>query len=131
HPNESRKITIPEEPLMVRADRGLIKLAIENLISNAWKFTSKAKEPAIEFGMKDIDGQKTFFIRDNGAGFDMRFINKLFGAFQRLHTSLDFSGTGIGLATVKRIMLKHGGEIWAEAKVNEGATFYFRLPKNY
>ncbi len=126
-PDEKRNLIVPNEKNMVYGDPGLLKLALENLVANAWKFTSKSKNPTIEFGTTKIDGQKVYFIRDNGAGFDMRFKDKLFGAFQRLHSAIDFAGTGVGLATVKRIILKHGGEIWAEGKVNEGATFYFRL----
>ena len=111
----------------VIADRPLLRIALENLIGNAWKFTGKAPSPKIEFGISGENGQRTFFVRDTGAGFDMAYANKLFGAFQRLHTIAEFNGTGIGLATVQRIIHRHNGRIWAEAKVDEGATFYFTL----
>lgn len=113
--------------LMARVDVPLIRIALENLLSNAWKFTGRQKEALIQFDAREQDGTRTFFIRDNGAGFDMTYINKLFGAFQRLHDNKEFPGTGIGLATVQRIVQKHGGRIWAESAINAGATFYFTL----
>ncbi len=106
------------------ADRRLVAIAVENLLGNAWKFTAKRSEPRIEFG---LDGDGTFFVRDNGAGFDMAHADKLFGAFQRLHRQTDYEGTGIGLATVQRVVQKHGGRIWAEAALDRGATFFFTL----
>ncbi len=102
-------------------------IALENLIDNAWKFTGRQKEPQIEFGATLKDEKNVFFIRDNGVGFDMAYAHKLFGAFQRLHTSDEFPGTGIGLATVQRIIHRHGGKIWAESEVGKGAVFYFTL----
>ena len=101
---------------------------MENLLGNAWKFTSKTNDPKIEFGRTTQGGEPAYFIRDNGAGFDMRYAGKMFGAFQRMHTTAEFAGTGIGLATVQRILHRHKGRIWAESKVGSGATFYFTLP---
>jgi PAS domain S-box-containing protein len=109
------------------ADRNLITIVLTNLISNAEKFTSKTDHPLIEFGKTKINGESPFFIRDNGAGFDMSFAKNLFGAFQRMHKQSEFPGTGIGLSTVQRIINRHGGKVWAEAKINQGATFYFTL----
>jgi PAS domain S-box-containing protein len=114
--------------LITRGDPQLLKIMLENLINNAWKFTSKRTDAYIEVGAQDDPGGRIFFVRDNGAGFDMAFVNKLFGAFQRLHSMNEFPGTGIGLATVQRIINRHGGSIWAEGAVDEGATFFFTLP---
>jgi PAS domain S-box-containing protein len=108
-------------------DDRLLGVVLENLLGNAWKFSRDTPKACIEFGCSRESGQSIFFVRDNGAGFDMAFASKLFGVFQRLHTSNEFEGTGIGLATVQRIIGRHGGRIWAEAKVGEGATFYFTL----
>jgi light-regulated signal transduction histidine kinase (bacteriophytochrome) len=98
------------------------------LLINAWKFTSKQPRSNIEFGITTINEQEAYYVRDNGAGFDMAFAKKLFGAFQRLHPEKEFPGTGIGLATVQRIIHRHSGKVWAEADVGKGATFYFTLP---
>lgn len=116
-----------EPQLKVRGDVDLIGALMQNLLANAWKFTSKKEFTQIHFGATVKDGQTVFFIRDNGAGFDMAYAEKLFGTFQRLHTEADFKGTGVGLATVRRITHLHGGEVWAEGAVNQGATFYFTL----
>jgi PAS domain S-box-containing protein len=113
--------------LQAQGDAGLLRAALENLLGNAWKFTANQSHAQIEFGATQRDGQKIFFVRDNGAGFDMTYANKLFGAFQRLHDTNEFPGTGIGLATVQRIINRHNGTIWAEAAVGQGATFYFTL----
>lgn len=113
--------------LTVRGDARLLRIALENLLGNAWKFTSKGAQPRIELGVEKRDGMPTYYVRDNGAGFDMAYANKLFAPFQRLHTAEEFPGTGIGLATVQRIVRKHGGRIWAEGTLNQGAAFYFTL----
>jgi light-regulated signal transduction histidine kinase (bacteriophytochrome) len=113
--------------LQANGDESLLRLVLDNLLRNAWKFTAKKPKPQIEFGFTD-QPQPAFFVRDNGAGFDMNFADKLFGVFQRLHPATDFPGTGIGLATVQRIVNRHGGRVWASAAVNQGATFFFSLP---
>ena len=108
-------------------DARLLGIVLENLLRNAWKFTGKRLNGKIEFGIDQNNGTPVYFIRDNGAGFDMTYASKLFGVFQRLHDMTEFKGTGIGLATVQRIIRRHGGQVWAEGKVEEGATFYFTL----
>ena len=113
--------------MVVKGDVRLLQVALENLLGNAWKFTSKQAQARIEFGCQEIDGSLTYFIKDNGAGFDMTYADKLFGAFQRLHPTYEFEGTGIGLVTVQRIIHRHGGRIWAEGEVDKGAVFYFTL----
>ncbi len=115
------------EGARARGDRRLLEVALQNILANAWKFTRKQPHPRIEFGMREGNGANVFFIRDNGAGFDMAYAGKLFGAFQRLHAQGEFEGHGIGLATVQRIIRRHGGRIWAEGKVGDGATFSFTL----
>ncbi|MFN8300140.1 MAG: PAS domain S-box protein [Chitinophagales bacterium] len=109
-------------------DKTLMRQVLVNLLSNAVKYSSRNPSPKIIFGKKETDGQVIFFVKDNGAGFDMRYAGKLFQMFQRLHTSREFDGTGVGLAIVQRIVQKHGGKVWAEGKVDDGATFYFSLP---
>jgi PAS domain S-box-containing protein len=109
-------------------DPRLMKVVLENLLNNAWKFTSKQEFARIEFGLRDDPTEeRIYFVRDNGAGFDMAYVNKLFGAFQRLHTNSEFPGIGIGLAIVQRIINRHGGRVWAEGEVDKGAAFYFTL----
>jgi PAS domain S-box-containing protein len=123
-----RKVdVIIQEGLETRGDAGLLGAALENLLSNAWKFSSKNPQARIEFGAQDINGELVYFVRDNGAGFDMAYADKLFGAFQRLHHTEDFQGTGVGLATVRRVIHRHGGRIWVDAKEGQGATFYFTI----
>jgi two-component system NtrC family sensor kinase len=112
---------------MVKGDGKLLRIALENLLGNSWKFTAKQPQARIEFGVTQSDGKPAFFIRDNGAGFDMAYADKLFGAFQRLHKTDEFEGSGIGLATVQRVIHRHGGRIWAEGAVGKGATFYFTI----
>ncbi|HON23366.1 MAG TPA: ATP-binding protein [Syntrophales bacterium] len=117
-----------QEGVLVQGDPRLLKIALTNLLGNAWKFSSGRADPRIEFGTVVSHGEKAFFIKDNGIGFDMKYADKLFGAFQRLHRVEEFPGTGIGLATVKRIINRHGGRVWAEGKPGAGAVFYFTLP---
>lgn len=118
-----------EKGMIAEGDGQLLRIALENLLGNAWKFTGKRAQARIEFGiLHDSPSEKTvYFVRDNGAGFNMAYVDRLFGAFQRLHASSEFQGSGIGLATVQRIITRHGGRIWAEGEVNHGATFYFTL----
>ena len=119
--------TVAADDLVVEGDPRLLKVVLENLLGNAWKFTTKCAAPEIEFGIVAGSTPRTYFIRDNGAGFDMTYKDKLFGVFQRLHSVTEFEGTGIGLATVQRIVTRHGGRVWAESEVDRGATFYFTL----
>jgi signal transduction histidine kinase len=123
HPERKVAATIMDG-IKVQADMALLRIALENLLGNAWKFTSKAAEPEIEVG---VNGERTYYVRDNGAGFDMAHASRLFGAFQRLHSDSDFPGTGIGLTTVERIVRRHGGQIRAESAPGRGATFLFDL----
>ncbi|MFT7325678.1 MAG: light-regulated signal transduction histidine kinase (bacteriophytochrome) [Candidatus Azotimanducaceae bacterium] len=125
-PSRIVDVVMPEE-LVVVGDPPLLKLALLNLLANAWKFTSKQAAAKIEIGIGIENGVTTYFVRDDGAGFDMAYADKLFGVFQRLHTPADFDGTGIGLATVKRVVDRHGGRIWADGEVDHGATFHFTL----
>ena len=112
---------------MACGDERLLRLALENLLDNAWKFTRARARARIEFGVVRQGDETVYFVRDDGAGFDMAYVGKLFAPFQRLHTPAEFEGTGIGLVTVQRIIHRHGGRIWAEAAVEHGATFYFTL----
>jgi len=122
-PQRSVEVHI-QDGLVAFADAHLMRTLLENLLGNAWKFTGKTAAPRIELGATD---ERTFFVRDNGAGFDLAQAGKLFSPFERLHTPDEFPGTGIGLATVQRIVHRHGGKIWVLARVNAGATFYVTL----
>ena len=124
-----RQVSFKITPNMkARGDLSLIQAVLENLLNNAWKYSSKRDQAQIDFGSKYENGETIYFVQDNGAGFDMAYAGKLFGAFQRLHAMTEFPGTGIGLATVQRIIHRHGGRVSAEGAVDQGATFYFTLP---
>ena len=130
NPARDVKVSIQKD-IIIDGDRRLLEIAMTNLIDNAWKFTGKTKNARIEFGTLLKDGKPVIFIRDNGVGFDMAYVGKLFGAFQRLHTIAEFPGTGIGLATVQRVIHRHGGKVWADGEVGKGATFYFTIPAEF
>jgi two-component system sensor histidine kinase/response regulator len=124
----SRNVEVKVRPgVLVTGDGQLLRIALENLLENAWKFTARQPEARIEFGITNASGEPTYFVRDNGAGFDMTYVDRLFGPFQRLHPQREFDGSGIGLATVQRIIHRHGGRVWAEGLVGKGATFQFTL----
>ena len=125
-PGRAVDIAIAEEA-RARGDARLLRAALVNLLGNAWKFTSKTAQPKIELGCERRSGVATYYVRDNGAGFDMAYVHKLFAPFQRLHEQSEFEGTGIGLATVHRIITRHGGKLWAESAPGRGATFWFTL----
>ena len=128
---QDRNISVTLKDLgIVRGDKTMLRQVFINLVSNAFKYTSKKPEASIEIGSYDESSETVFYIKDNGAGFDMRYYDKLFGVFQRLHSSFEFDGTGVGLAIIHKIITKHGGRVWAEAKVDEGACFYFSLPQH-
>jgi len=117
-----------DESISANGDPRLLRVVLENLLANAWKYTSKTPQARIQFGRRyDEQGQAIYYVQDNGAGFNMEHADRLFDAFQRLHSEADFPGTGVGLATVQRVVHKHGGRIWAKAAVNEGAMFSFTL----
>ena len=127
HPK--RKVEAVVAPrLTARADHELVRVILSSLLSNAWKFTGRRDDARIDVGASEKDGERVFFVRDNGAGFDMSYAEHLFGAFQRMHSAEEFEGNGIGLATVQRLVTLHGGRVWAEAAVEKGATLYFTLP---
>jgi light-regulated signal transduction histidine kinase (bacteriophytochrome) len=127
HPERQVEVHIPEG-LTAQGDPTLLGAVLDNLLGNAWKFTAKRAQAVIEFGRTRLDdGRTPFFIKDNGAGLDMSYGDKLFNPFQRLHHENDFPGTGIGLATVQRIINRHGGKVWMEGAVDQGATVYFTL----
>jgi two-component system sensor histidine kinase/response regulator len=125
---QSRNVTVKiARDLTTSADARLVRILLGNLLSNAWKFTGQETDALIEVGCENVNGEERLFVRDNGVGFDMLYSHKLFGAFQRLHSQSEFPGVGIGLATVRRIVNRHGGKAWAEGAAGEGATFYFVL----
>ena len=125
-PNRDAEFII-QPHLHVMGDENLMKVVLQNLLENAWKFTSKERTTRIEVGSKTVDHQIVYFVRDNGAGFDMNYAKKIFTPFQRLHKETDFPGTGIGLSTVQRIIHRHLGKIWAEGEPGEGAVFSFTM----
>lgn len=125
-PDREAEVTIAPG-LTANGDPALLRVVLDNLLANAWKFTSKKDHVIIEVGETEVEGKRAFFVRDNGAGFDPAYGFKLFGAFQRLHSTSEFDGTGIGLATVRRVIHRHGGTAWAEGVVNQGATVFFTL----
>jgi len=123
-----RQVEVAIAPgLTARGDSRLLRVALDNLLRNSWKYPANQARPRIEIGSAEGNGSRVFMVRDNGAGFDMQYADKLFGVFQRLHSAAEFEGTGVGLATVRRIITRHGGRIWAEGAVDQGATFYFTL----
>ena len=126
YPGRSVQLTI-EPGLMINGDTRLMRIAMENLLDNAWKYTANAAAASVTVGSQPGEHGCVFFVRDNGVGFDMAYSTKLFGPFQRLHSETEFPGTGIGLVTVQRIVARHGGRIWADAQIDHGATFYFTL----
>jgi len=124
---ERRVECVIQDGIVARGDPHLMRAVLENLLGNAWKFTMKKPQATIEFGRVQCDGRPVYFVRDDGQGFDMAYVKKLFGTFQRLHSAAEFPGTGIGLASVRRIIHRHGGKTWAEGAENKGATFSFTL----
>jgi len=129
HAGQSNRVVefVIQPDVMAQGDASLLRIALENLLGNAWKFTSKHASARIEFAATHVEDETTYYVRDDGVGFDMAYAEKLFGAFQRLHTVEEFPGTGIGLALVQRIVRRHGGRVWAEGEVERGATIYFTL----
>jgi light-regulated signal transduction histidine kinase (bacteriophytochrome) len=125
-PGRNVDVVIPDG-LAARGDSRLLRIALENLLGNAWKFTSKVAAPTVRFDGERTEGRTAFYVRDNGAGFDMAYAEKMFAPFQRFHSDKEFAGTGVGLATVQRIVRRHGGRIWAESAPGRGATFFFTL----
>jgi signal transduction histidine kinase len=129
--HQKKEAEVRIEPLLkAQGDSSMIRQVMTNLVSNALKYSMKKEKPVIEIGGYTENNTNVYFVKDNGAGFDMKYYDKLFGVFQRLHTGTDFEGTGVGLALVYRIVTKHGGNVWAEGKVDQGATFYFSLPNS-
>ena len=129
HSDPARNVELKITPnIVARGDAQLLRIAMENLLSNAWKFTGKHEAAKIEFGITSREEKSVYYVSDDGAGFDATYAGKMFGAFQRMHSASEFPGTGVGLATVQRIINRHGGKIWAEGAVELGARFYFTIP---
>jgi len=126
HPERPVQFVIAEG-LAASGDERLLTVVLENIVANAWKFSEKKPQAVIEFGVTSVQGEPAYFVKDNGAGFDMAFADKLFNPFQRLHHAAEYSGTGVGLATVKRIINRHGGRVWIEGEVDKGTTVFFTL----
>jgi light-regulated signal transduction histidine kinase (bacteriophytochrome) len=123
-----RHVTVVIEPLLkARADASLMRIALENMLSNAWKFTSNTPDARIEFGCMQQGGKPRYFVCDNGAGSDMAHVDRVFTPFQRLHSDSEFEGTGIGFTIVQRVIDRHGGRVWVDSQVNQGTTVYFEL----
>jgi light-regulated signal transduction histidine kinase (bacteriophytochrome) len=129
HPGRKAEVIIDPD-LRAEADTGLVRILLDNLLENAWKYSEKREVIRVEVGKTMTQQGMAFFVKDNGAGFDMKYAGKLFDAFQRLHSGRDFPGTGVGLATVQRIVTRHGGQIWAWSEPDKGAVFYFTLPES-
>jgi light-regulated signal transduction histidine kinase (bacteriophytochrome) len=128
-PERAVRLTIAPD-CRVQGDTALLRIVLENALGNAWKYTRTTPEPTIEFGRMGEGAGATYFVRDNGCGFDMNYVHKLFGAFQRLHASEEYPGTGIGLACIRRVVQRHGGKTWIEGEIDRGTTLYFTLPGN-
>ncbi len=126
HPDRDVKFEI-QPNMMVRGDKRLLRIALTHLFQNAWKFTAQHMTGCIEFGVEEQPGKKVYYIKDDGIGFDMAYVGRLFSAFQHLHSQVEFPGTGTGLVTVQRIIRRHGGKVWANGTVEKGAVFYFSL----
>ena len=125
----ARQVEVHVEPdIYTKGDPRLLRIVLQNLLSNAWKFTGRCEHPQLTVGKYNSGQSQVIFVKDNGAGFDMKYAEKIFGIFQRLHTREEFDGTGIGLASVQRVINRHGGNIWVKSRLNKGATFYFTLP---
>jgi len=126
--NPDKAVNVNVNPnIMGNGDPGLIGVVMANLMNNAWKYSQKSEQINIMFGAEDKNGETVYYVKDNGVGFKMQYADKIFTAFQRLHSSKDYEGTGIGLATVQRIIHRHGGQVWAKSEPDKGATFYFTL----
>jgi light-regulated signal transduction histidine kinase (bacteriophytochrome) len=126
HPERTVEVVV-DQGIHMNADPGLTRVVLENLVGNAWKFTSRSADAKIHVGATEREGRRVVLVRDNGAGFDATMADRLFEPFRRLHSQKDFEGTGVGLATVQRIVRRHGGQVWAESEPDRGATFFFTL----